>query len=220
MSAETASLQTDRTTVKRLPNRGHYDRDVVYSIVDEAVVCHVGTVEDGLPMVIPTLHARVGDDLLLHGSPASRMLRSAKTQEVCVTITLIDGYVLARSAFHHSMNYRSVVVLGRPEIVPKEEKAAALDALVERLVPGRIPSLRPMTDKEVRGTAILRLPLSEASAKVRTGAPGDDEEDYDLPIWAGVVPVATTYGEPITDPAMRFDVPVPDHVTDFRPMTG
>lgn len=220
MTQDPTSLQSDRTTVKRTASRGHYDRDVINAIVDEAALCHVGTVEDGMPMVIPTLHGRVGDNLLLHGSPASRMLRTAKTQEVCVTITLIDGYVLARSALHHSMNYRSVVILGRPEMVPPEEKVAALDALVERLVPGRIPSLRPMTDKEVKQTAVLRLPITEASAKVRTGGPIDDEADYDLPIWAGVVPVSTSYGAPTTDPAMRLDVPVPDHVSTFSGPVG
>ena len=210
------SLQTERTTVKRLGDRGAYDRETIDAILDEAVICHVGTVEHGVPMVIPTLHARVEDHLILHGSAASRMLRTARSQEICVTVTLVDGFVLARSAFHHSMNYRSVVVLGRPEVVPPDEKAAALDALVERLIPGRLPSLRPMTDKEVKATAVLRLELTEASAKVRTGPPGDDEEDYDLPIWAGVLPVETTYGEPITDPAMRFDLDVPDHVSGYR----
>lgn len=210
------TLQTDRTTVKRLGDRGAYDRDTVDAILDESYICHVGTIEGGSPMVIPTLHARVGDHLLLHGSVASRMLRSAKTQEICVTVTLVDGFVLARSAMHHSMNYRSVIVLGRPEIVPEDEKVAALDALMERLVPGRLPSLRPMNDKEIKATTVLRLELTEASAKTRTGPPADDEEDYELPIWAGVVPVATTYGEPEVDPAMRMEVDTPDHVTNFR----
>lgn len=212
--------QSDRTTVKRLGERGRYDRTTIDPIIDEAIICHVGTVENGTPMVIPTLHARIDDHLILHGSPASRMLRSAKLQEICVTITLVDGFVLARSGLHHSMNYRSVVILGRPEVVPNEDKAAALDALVERLVPGRIPHIRAMTDKEVQGTAILRLPITEASAKVRTGPPVDDDEDYELPIWAGVLPVATTYGEPITDPAMRFDVAIPDHVTGYDRRSG
>ena len=207
---------SDRATVKRLPDRGAYDTESIYSILDEAYVCHVGVNVDDVPVVIPTLHARVGDQLILHGSPASKMLRSAKTQEISVTVTLVDGFVLARSAFHHSMNYRSVVVFGRPEVVPDDEKAAALDALVEQLAPGRIPFLRPMSDHEIRSTLVLRLPLTEASAKIRTGPPGDDEEDYDLPIWAGVVPVSSTYGEPVTDPAMRMDVEIPPHVTNFR----
>ena len=211
------SVQTDRTTVKRLADRGRYDRETIDAILDEAYVCHVGMVVDGSPVVIPTLHARVGDHLILHGSPASRMLRAATTQEVCVTVTLVDGFVLARSAFHHSINYRSVVVLGQAEKVTDEaDKAAALDALVEKLTPGRIPFLRPMSEKEVKGTTVIRLALTEASAKMRSGPPGDDEEDYELPIWAGVVPLVTSYGAPITDPSMRMDVPVPDHVTSFR----
>lgn len=209
-------LQSERTTVKRLPARAAYDRDSIYSVLDEAYVCHVGVIVDEVPIVIPTLHARVGDDLILHGSPASRMLRTAKTQQISVTATLVDGFVLARSAFHHSMNYRSVVVVGEPETVPAEEKAELLDALVERLTPGRIAYLRPMTAEEVKATSVLRLPLAEASAKIRTGPPGDDEEDYDLPIWAGVLPVETVYGQPMTDPAMRMDVEIPAHVTEFR----
>ena len=214
------STQTSRTTVKRMGDRASYDPAVIYPIIDEALLCHVGTVEDGLPMVIPTLHARIDDQLILHGSPASRMLRSARHQEICVTITLVDGFVLARSALHHSMNYRSVVIIGRPEVVPKEDKAAALDALVEQLVPGRLPHLRAMTDKEVQGTSVLRLPITEASAKVRTGPPGDEPEDYELPIWAGVLPIETSYGTPRTDPDMRFDVEVPAHVTGYRRPTG
>jgi nitroimidazol reductase NimA-like FMN-containing flavoprotein (pyridoxamine 5'-phosphate oxidase superfamily) len=209
-------LQSDRTTVKRLGERAAYDRNTIYDILDDAYVCHVGVIVDDVPIVIPTLHARIDDHLILHGSPASRMLRTAKTQDISVTVTLVDGFVLARSAFHHSMNYRSVVVFGKPEVVDGEEKAKLLDALVERLTPGRIPYLRPMTEKEVKATSVLRLPLTEASAKVRTGPPGDDDEDYDLPIWAGVVPVETVYGEPVTDPAMRMDVEIPDHVHSFR----
>ncbi len=209
-------LPSEHTRIKRAPQRAVYDEETVHAILDEAVVCHVAVIVDDRPIVIPTLHARVGDQLLLHGSPASRMLRTAKTSEICVSVSLLDGWVLARSALHHSMNYRSVTIVGRPEEVPAEEKAAMLDALVERLVPGRIPFLRPMTEKEVKGTTILRLPIADAAAKVRTGPPIDDEEDYDLPIWAGVVPVTTTLGEPETDPAMRMAVEIPDHVHTFR----
>lgn len=212
-----SNLQSERTTVKRMPERASYDQETVHSILDESYICHVGIVIDGQPIVIPTLHARIGDQLLLHGSPASRMLRTAKTQDICVTTTLVDGWVLARSALHHSMNYRSVTIMGRPEVVPNEEKMAVLDLLVERLVPGRIAYLRPMTEKEAKATTVLRLPINEASAKIRTGPPGDDEEDYGLPIWAGVVPVTTTYGEPQTDPAMRMEVEVPEHARRFRP---
>jgi len=200
------TFKSDRTSVKRLPERGDYDRDTVYAILDEAYVCHVGIVRDGTPIVIPTLHVRVGGHLILHGSPASAMLRTAATQEICVTVTIVDAFVLARSAFHHSMNYRSVTVIGTPEVVPEDEKAAALDALVEKMVPKRIPSLRPMTGKEVKGTKVLRLEITEASAKIRTGMPLDDDDDYE----------STTYGKPVVDPAMRMDVPIPDHVTTFR----
>jgi len=209
------TLQSERTTVKRMDERAEYDREAINAIIDASFLCHVGIVVNDSPIVIPTLHARMGDHLLLHGSPASRMLRAAKTQEVAVSITLVDGFVLARSALHHSMNYRSVTIVGQPEVVPTEEKAAALDILVEHLTPGRIPFLRPMLDSEVRATTVLRLPIEEASAKIRTGAPGDEEEDYDLPIWAGVVPVSTSYGPPETDPAMRSEQPIPDHVTNF-----
>lgn len=212
----TDDLQSPRTTVKRMPERANYDTETIYSILDESYICHVGIVIDDQPIVIPTLHARIGDQLILHGSPASRMLRTAKTQEICVTTTLVDGWVLARSALHHSMNYRSVTVMGRPEVVPEDEKMPVLDALVERLVPGRIDHIRPMTEKEARATTVLRLPITEASAKIRTGPPGDDEEDYDLPIWAGVVPLVTSYGTPETDPAMRMDVEIPEHAMRFR----
>lgn len=211
-----SELQAEHTQIRRLPDRAAYDAETIYAILDEAYVCNVGVIVDDRPIVIPTLHVRVGDQLLLHGSPASRMLRTAKTSEVCVSVTLVDGWVLARSALHHSMNYRSVTIIGRPEVVPAEEKAAMLDAVVERLVPGRIPFLRPMTEQEVRATTLLRLPITDAAAKIRTGPPGDDEEDYDLPIWAGVVPVHTVHGEPETDPAMRMEVEIPDHVRQFR----
>ncbi|MCP3992475.1 MAG: pyridoxamine 5'-phosphate oxidase family protein [Actinomycetia bacterium] len=210
------TLQSDRTTIKRVSERAAYDRETVYSILDDSYLCHVGVVVDDLPIVLPTLYARLDDHLLLHGSPASRLLRTAKKQEICVTVTLVDGFVLARSALHHSMNYRSVTIIGQAEVVPAEEKANALNVLVEHLTPDRIPYLRPMLDSEVKMTSVLRLPIEEASAKVRTGPPGDEEEDYDLPIWAGVVPVTPHYGEPETDPAMRMEVDIPDHVKAFR----
>lgn len=218
MSTQSDGTKSDRTTVKRIPERGHYDRETIDAILDEAILCHVGTVEDGMPMVIPTLHARDGDHLLIHGSAAARMLRTAKTQQICVTVTLVDGFVIARSGFHHSMNYRSVVLLGQPELVEGDEKLRALDVLVEQLIPGRVEQLatRPMTDKEVRATTVLRLPITEASAKVRTGNPSDDDEDYALPIWAGVLPITTTYGPPITDPAMTQEIEVPANIAGYR----
>lgn len=216
MSESTTDLSVEHTRIKRGAKRAVYDRQTVHAILDEAVVCNVGVIVDDRPIVIPTLHARVGDQLLLHGSPASRMLRTAKTSEICVSVSLFDGWVLARSAFHHSVNYRSVTIIGQPEEVPEDEKVAMLDALMERLAPGRNEYLRPMTEKEIKGTTLLRIAITDAAAKVRTGPPIDDEEDYDLPIWAGVVPIITTLGAPETDPAMRMDVEIPDHVRTFR----
>ena len=196
-----STLQTERTTVKRLAKRGVYDRETVYAILDEALICHAGFVVDGAPVVIPTIHWRQGDTLYFHGSAASRMLRSLRDGvEACVTVTLLDGLVIARSAFHHSMNYRSAVVFGTArEVTEREEKLRALDALVEHVVKGRSAETRPANEKELRQTMVLALPIEEASAKVRTGGPVDDEEDYALPYWAGVVPVRLAYGEPVAD---------------------
>ncbi|HEV7919302.1 MAG TPA: pyridoxamine 5'-phosphate oxidase family protein, partial [Thermoanaerobaculia bacterium] len=179
-------LQTERTTVRRLPKRGLYDRQTIHAIIDEALICHVGFVVEGAPVVIPTIHTRVGDTLYFHGSAASRMLRSLRGGvEACVTVTLLDGLVLARSAFHHSMNYRSAVVFGTArEVTDAAEKLQVLHALVEHVAAGRSADARPPNDKELRQTLVLALPIEEASAKVRTGGPVDDDEDYALPIWA------------------------------------
>ena len=193
---------TDRTTLRRLPERGHHDRATVDAILDEALVCHLGLVDpEGRPFVIPTIHARVGDHLYVHGSPASRTLRAAAGDvDACVTVTLVDGLVLARSAFHHSLNYRSVVVYGRAaKVTDPDEKEAALTAIVEHVLAGRTEGCRPPDEKELKGTLVLRLPLDEASAKVRTGAPIDDDADLDLPVWAGVVPIRQVAGEPVPD---------------------
>lgn len=204
-----ATLQSDRTTVKRLAKRGVYDRDTVYAILDEALICHVGFVVDGNPVVIPTIHWREGDTLYFHGSMASRMLRSLKHGvEACVTVTLLDGLVLARSAFHHSMNYRSAVVLGTArEVTDRDERLRALDALVEHVVRGRSAEVRAPNESELRQTLVLALPIEEASAKVRTGGPIDDEEDYALPVWAGVVPLHLTPQAPIADAGVTAEVP-------------
>ena len=206
------TLQTERTTVKRLAKRGVYDRETIYAILDEAFICHAGFVVNGAPVVIPTIHWRQGDMLYLHGSAASRMLRSLRDGvETCVTVTLLDGLVIARSAFHHSMNYRSAVILGTArEIADREEKLTALDALVEHVLRGRSAEARPPNEIELRQTMVLALPIDEASAKVRTGGPADDEEDYELPIWAGVLPVSLTFGEPVPDE--RVTVGLPDSV--------
>ena len=188
-----------RATV-RYKGRGHYDRELVHAILDEAVLCHVGVVqEDGSPMVLPTLFARDGDTLYIHGSPASRMLRTAKKSvDMCVTVMLLDGFVMAKSAFHHSVNYRSVVVFGSAaEVTDDGEKARALELLVEHVHPGRSLESRPPNETELKATIVLRLPLDEASAKVREGGPIDDEEDIDLPYWTGVIPVRSVRGEPV-----------------------
>lgn len=176
--------------MKREPQRARYDRETIEAILDEALICHLGFEVDGQPYVIPTLHARVGDRLYVHGSAASRLLRHlAGGAPVCVTVTLVDGLVLARSVFNHSVNYRSVVVFGTATVVEDDEKREALRALTEQLAPGRWDEARPPTEKELKATWILSLPLDEASAKVRTGPEEDEPEDLDLPVWAGVVPV-------------------------------
>jgi len=180
----------DRIRVKRIPKRGRYDRETIDAILDEALFCHVGFVVDGQPYVIPTLHARVGDVLYLHGSAASRMQRHAASgAPICVTVTLFDGLVLAKSVFNHSVNYRSVVVFGTATLVDGDEKRNALHALAEQLAPGRWDEARQPTQKELKATSILSLRLDEASAKMRSGGPEDDPEDEELPVWAGVVPV-------------------------------
>jgi nitroimidazol reductase NimA-like FMN-containing flavoprotein (pyridoxamine 5'-phosphate oxidase superfamily) len=201
---------TARTTVRRLPKRGVYDKETVYSILDEGFICHVGFVVDEQPFVIPTGYARVGDTLYIHGSAANRMIKIAASDgvDICVTVTLLDGLVLARSAFHHSMNYRSVVVLGKGRLVTDEqEKRTALHAFTNHIVPERWEETRQPTLQELKATSVLVLPIEEASAKVRTGAPIDDEEDYALHVWAGVVPIKTQIGTPIRDARMLPDVP-------------
>jgi nitroimidazol reductase NimA-like FMN-containing flavoprotein (pyridoxamine 5'-phosphate oxidase superfamily) len=197
-----------------VPKRGSHDRATIDAILDEALISHVGFVHEGKPAVIPTLHARVGDEVLLHGSAASRMLRAlSQGIDVCLTTTLIDGLVLARSAFHHSMNYRSVVLYGtaRP-VTGDDELRQALEVFTEKLVPGRWPDVRWPTEKELKGTAVLSLPIAEGSAKVRTGPPIDDDEDYDLDVWAGVVPLELTAAPAEPDPLLRDGIPKPPYV--------
>jgi len=209
--------QTERTTLRRLPKRGSHERETINQILDEGFICHVGFVLAGRPFVIPTGYARVDDKLIIHGSQASRTLRALKTGiDVCVTVTLIDGLVLARSAFHHSMNYRSVVIFGRADLVePREEKLAALFALSEHIVPNRWPEVREPSESELQQTTVLSLPIDEASAKIRTGPPLDDEEDYALGVWAGVLPLQLTAESPIADPRLPGDLEVPRYLTDY-----
>ena len=200
---------TPRTQVVREPQRAVYDRDAVNQILDEAFLCHVGFVSDAQPFVIPTSYGRDGDVLYIHGSAASRMLRElGQGAPLCVTVTLVDGFVLARSAFHHSMNYRSVVVLGQARVVTDpEEKMAALSHFTNHIVPGRWEEVRQPTGQELKSTTVLALALDEVSAKVRTGPPIDDEEDYALPVWAGVVPLRIEAGDPAPDTRLPEGVP-------------
>lgn len=211
----TAIPVTERTKVRRLPKRASYDAATIHAIVDEALICHVGFVVDSIPFVIPTIHWRESDTLYFHGSAASRMLRSLRDGvDACVTVTLLDGLVLARSAFHHSMNYRSVVVFGKAREVTGEEKLRALDSLVEHVVRGRSAEVRAPNDVELRQTLVLALPLEEASAKIRTGGPVDDEEDYALPVWAGVLPLRLIPGAPVADE--RVSAEVPEYVRKYE----
>ena len=200
--------KSERTRARRLPARARYDREAIEAILDEALVCHLGLVDDeGFPVVIPTLQARVGEHIYVHGSAASRVVRALRAgAEVCLTATLLDGLVLARAAFHHSVNYRSVVVFGRAEWLEGEaEKRQAMEAFTEKLAPGRWAEVRQPTPRELRGTGVLRIPLEEASAKVRSGPPGDDEPDYALPVWAGTVDLHIAAGEPVPDSRLAPD---------------
>ena len=210
--------QTPRTTLKRLPQRGHYDRELINPILDEGFICHVGFAVDGQPFVIPTGYARVGDSLVIHGSQASRLLRTlGQGIEVCVTVTLVDGLVLARSAFNHSMNYRSVVVFGRATVIDDPaEKFAVLLALSEHMIPGRWDDVREPTERELQQTTVLLLPFTEASAKVRTGPPLDDEEDYDLPIWAGLIPLQMVANAPVSDSRLKDSVEMPAYARNYQ----
>ncbi|MDH4036915.1 MAG: pyridoxamine 5'-phosphate oxidase family protein [Candidatus Krumholzibacteria bacterium] len=207
----------DRTRVRRIPKRGRYDRPTIDAILDEALVCHAGFVVEGQPFVIPTLHARDGDRVLIHGSAASRMLTTLETGvDVCLSVTLADGLVVARSAFHSSMNYRSVMLFGRARVV--EEPAAkmeALRALVEHLIPGRWDDCRLPNDTEMKATLILELPIDEASAKVRTGGPIDDDEDYATRYWAGVLPFENRTGAPIPDEKLTPGIGLPAYLRNY-----
>ena len=208
----------ERTRVVREPQRGVYDRDAINKILDEAFVCHIGFTIDNQPYVIPTMFARVNDAIYFHGSAASRMLRGLSTGiPVCITVTLTDGLVLARSVFNHSMNYRSVVALGKAELVSKpDEKIAALHAFTEKILLGRWNDARQPNEKELKATSILRLPLTEVSAKVRTGPPEDDAEDYALRVWAGLVPLHLAPGVPIRDERCDPTIPIPVYAANYE----
>jgi uncharacterized protein len=208
---------TERTQVKRLPKRGRYDEETVFQILDTGFVCHVGFSVDGQPFVIPTNYGRKGDTLYLHGSAASRMLKTLSGGvPVCVTVTHVDGLVLARSAFHHSVNYRSVVILGTARLVDDPtEKMEALRTFTEHVMKGRWDDVRQPTDQELKATTVLALPLAEVSAKVRTGGPLDDEADYALPVWAGVLPLEIIARSPEPDPLRKNDPPLPGYLKNY-----
>jgi uncharacterized protein len=206
--------KTKKTTVRRGAKRASYDRDTIHAIIDEALICHIGFVADGVPVVLPSNHWRDGDNLYFHGSTVSRRLKTMREgAEVCVSITLVDGWVLGRSAMNHSMNYRSVVVFGRAlPVDDRAEKARILRGLIDVISPDRWEEIRPPSDKELDQTELLYIPLTEASAKARVGPPGDDEEDYALPVWAGVVPLSQATGELVPDSRLKPGTPVPAYL--------
>ncbi len=208
---------TNRTKVKRIPKRGHYDLETICSILDEEFVCHMGFVHNGYPVVIPTLYGRMGNYLLVHGASTSRMLGELKKEvDICLTVTITDGLVLARSGFNHSANYRSVVVFGKAELIEdKEEKDAALKAVSDHILQGRWEEVRPTKDNELKATHVFKIPIEEASAKIRTGDPVDDKADYELDVWAGVLPIKKVYGTPIPDPLNKEGIEVSESVKRF-----
>ncbi len=204
---------TPRTTLHRLSERGRVDRADLDAVLDAGLICHLGVIIDGAPVVLPTGYGRIGDNLYLHGSSGNQSLRSAAGRQVCVTVTLLDGLVCARAVFHHSMNYRSAVIFGTASLVDDpDEKLAALRAVTNHLVPGRWDHARAPTRKELAATAVIALPLDEASVKVRSGGPKDDPEDYESGIWAGVLPSALAFGPAEPDPALPGDISIPDHI--------
>ena len=212
-----AELQkTPRSRLVRNPSRANYDRNVVNQIIDATPLCHVSYIIDGRPYVTPTLQWREGDTIYWHGSSASRFLRQIVGKEVCIAVTHFDGYVLARSALHHSINYRSVMLFGEATKIEEKDKTSLLDNFVEALIPGRLEKLRQMTDQEAKATTVFSMPIDEGSAKVRTGQPVDDVEDYSLPIWAGVIPISQIQHDPIPDPQNQAGLEVPQHIRDFK----
>ena len=211
---------TARTKIKRIPDRGSHDRDAINAILDEALIAHVAFTKDGDPAVLPTAHWRVGDTLYIHGHSKNAMLSAVRGgAPLCVCVTLLDGLVLARSAFHHSINYRSVVIFGQAlEVTDTDEKMAALKTFTDKVAPGRWAEIRGPDKQEMKATMVLAIPIEEASAKIRTGPPKDDEPDYALPVWAGVVPIRHVAGSPETDPDMKMETPVPEYVGHFNEM--
>jgi len=207
---------SQRSKIKRIPSRGYYDKDTINQIIDEALYCHVSFAQSNQPFIIPTIHARMGDKIVLHGAKGSRMMKYiAEGNEVCIAITLMDGLVLARSVFHHSMNYRSVVIFGKGKLIEnKVKKLEALEAITEHLIPGRWEDARKPTEKELNATTVVLIDIDEASAKIRTGPPIDDEEDYNLPVWAGLIPISRKFDSPENDPKLNKNVELPNYIRD------
>jgi len=210
--------KTEKNRIKRLPKRGYYDRETIYQILDEALICHIGFVENKQPHVIPINFARMGDEIVLHGAKASRLLKHiAEGNSICIEATIVDGLVLARSVFHHSINYRSVVLFGKGRAVEAaDEKLAALEAVTEHLVPGRWQDARLPNHKELKATSVVAIKIDDASAKVRIGPPSDDAEDYALPIWAGVLPLQEKTLPPIPDEPLAREIPVPEYIKFYN----
>ena len=209
--------RSNKTRINRLPKRGHYDRETIYKILDEALICHVGFVEEGQPFVIPTNFARMNEDIVLHGAKASRLLKHIEAGNlICVEVTIVDGLVLARSVFHHSVNYRAVVLFGCGRAVEDEqEKLAALEAVTEHLIPGRWKEARLPNHKELKSTRVVAIKIDEASAKVRVGPPLDDQEDYSLPVWAGVLPLGEMPLSPVRDNLQTENIPLPVYISQY-----
>ncbi len=205
-----------RSKINRLPSRGYYDKETINQIIDEALYCHVSFVHRNQPYIIPTIHARMGDSIVLHGAKGSRMLKHiAEGNEICIAITLMDGLVLARSVFHHSMNYRAVVIFGKGKLLEnKVKKLEALKTITEHLIPGRWEDARKPNEKELNATTVVSIDIDEASAKIRTGPPKDDDEDYNLPVWAGVIPILQKFDSPENDPKLSEDIVLPNYIRE------
>lgn len=211
------SLKTERTRVKRSHERGSHDRETIDAVLDAIPFCHIGYLRDGAPFVVPTLQWRAGDYVYWHGSSASTMIKKSRANPVCLTVSALDGVVLARSGFHSSVNYRSVMLLGEAELVTdKDHKTAALKAMFDALFPGRWEAVRPMNAKELKATSVMRLKITEGSCKIRTGGPNDDDADYALPIWAGEIPIETRLRPAIADPRNLPGVEMPEHIAHIH----
>ena len=207
---------SNRSRVKRISNKSDYSKETVHAIIDEALFCHLGIIHDGKPVVIPTIHARMGDHIVFHGSNASRLLKISNNNEICVTITLLDGLVMARSLFNSSMNYRSAVIFGKGEIIKDhDERMAAFKSITDHIAPGRWDDARQPNNSELKQTSVVRMPIDEASAKISVGPPDDEDEDYALDYWAGVIPINQTYGEPESDPILQEGITIPGYLKNY-----